>query len=163
MTVGVNIKVTLNGDFEGLIDFFGGGNSFKSFTKRLRRRITKKLAEQYITAVKAAILAGNVGGPPLAAATSERKGHSSPWVENLDLLNSLTTWEYHNESHRAGVPRNAVNRDGQPLDLIALIMEIGSYRVPARPVFGPEATKLGQQNPQVAGIEGIVEQELRNV
>lgn len=135
----------------------------ESLADTLRGKVLRALATEYVERVKAAILAGEAQGPGLAPATIARKGHGTPWIDKTDLINALEARPIGKRWH-GGIPETAKNRRGEPLDLIALVLEIGSLRIPARPLFGPtlEEMRRGRFNATEirAEIGGALKQAL---
>jgi hypothetical protein len=151
----VTFTIEETGSLDKLVQFFDARTMERSIMT-VREALLKQLAELYVEHVVAAIEAGDAGGPGLAPATSARKGHGRPWVDTRDLLRSIQARKLHDGTWHGGIPPEAKNRKGEPMDLIALILEIGSLTNPARPVFEPQAQRLAREDAKSIGVESMI-------
>lgn len=136
-----SVEVNQIGDLDGIIGALDPAKIAASLLL-VRKKVLRRLAEEYLERLSAAMRAGQAQGPSLSESWTEQKGHGTPWIHTLDLVNALTIVELPDGVIHIGVPDEASNRDGKQLSLIASILELGSLTVPARPVFDPVLREL---------------------
>jgi hypothetical protein len=118
------------------------------------------LANEYLKLVLQAIDSGSAEGPALSESWAAEKGSSKPWINTMDLRNAIVIERPTSDKVTIGIPNTAKNRRGERLDLIAMILEIGSLRIPARPLFEPTAKAL-LQDQRPAWIDTVVIEAFR--
>jgi hypothetical protein len=110
--------------------------------KRVQKKVLSRMGSEYVRRLKIAINQNQAGGPPLSEAWAKRKGHMRKWQDWFDLKNTIQKNMIAGDNMIVGIPSGAKNREGKQLDLIAMILEEGSFNIPARPLFKPVGAKL---------------------
>jgi len=87
------------------------------------------------TALVERIHQGDSGWAPLSAAWAEQKGHGNQWYYT-GTLESAIKYEVRDEAVYVGI----VKPEGE-VGQIAMQLEYGTSKIPARPLFGPVASE----------------------
>ena len=87
------------------------------------------------TALVERIHTGDPGWAPLSAAWAEQKGHGNQWYYT-GTLESAIKYEVRDEAVYVGI----VKPEGE-VGQIAMQLEYGTSKIPARPLFGPVASE----------------------
>lgn len=150
---------------------FGDWNRAKSFIRNLSPSIRasvlwgqEKAAKELVKIVKAHIrnqtVPAGTSWAPLADSTISRKGSSDWYLENMEYYDSIGTWR---EAYTfyAGIRRGEKNRNGIEIAKLANILEMGTDKIPARPLWGPSLDEMGGFDGMRAIVLAVLEKKLR--
>lgn len=129
---------------------------FKNLPREVNSSIVwgqRKAAEKLVKIVKAHINNQDLGW----AARSPRTTPNDPrvLVDMGEYYDSISAWRKYGVYY-AGVPRDKYNSKGTRISEYALINELGSGDIPARPLWGPSFEELGGPH----GVRDIVMQAI---
>lgn len=130
------------GDWSGVEMFFDNlGIEVKKKTEQAQWEICKKLRD----AVIRHILAQDLGWQKLSKRTRNAKGSDLIYIDTQTYLNNIKAWKVKGQAF-VGVKRGIIykRKSGNVnLERVAIWMEYGTSRMPARPVWGPSIEELG--------------------
>lgn len=101
--------------------------------KSLKESIGMRLQKAFLDRIKT----GDGSWAPLSARTIEEKGHGHPWYDTTRLEKSIE-YEINDAGVRVGVLKHNTYPDsGENVAKVAMRLEYGSSKIPARPLFRP--------------------------
>jgi len=107
------------------------------FSQSQMKSLKTSIGLRLQTAFKDRIKEGDSSWAPLSAAWAEKKGHGNQWYYTGRLEKAIE-YEIDNAGVRVGVLKHETYPDtGENVAVVALKLEYGSGRVPARPLFRP--------------------------
>lgn len=125
--------------------------------KRSIRAAEEKVAKRLIKIVREHIIKQDLNWVPLSDAAIKSKGHNKVYRFTGTYFNSLKFWQK-GYSVEIGIPRGVYEpRNGVELWKVATWMELGTTKMPARPIWGPSIKELGGRG----GMQDIVADTLR--
>jgi hypothetical protein len=138
-------KVQRTGNWRKAEYLLGGGFA-REIEGRFSDEVRMELAEEYVKRIKHAIDSGKFKSlwAPIKKEWSDKKGHQRPWFNHGDLYDALAVDKVGGKVVFAGIRPSKTNRRGQQLDLIAMILEMGSHSHSQRPLFEPVAKALSK-------------------
>ena len=117
-------------------------NNIPDIIKGLSGKQADALAETIGGMLESALVdkiqSGNVCGPPLSESWAEHKGHSNPWYYTGRLEGAIK-YEIEDGVVNVGIIDAGSYRDGENVATVAMKLEFGSDKIPARPLFRPVA------------------------
>lgn len=137
------------GDWRGVIQFFDKmGIEVKKKTIQAQFDICKKLRQKVV----GHILAQDLQWATLSRSTQKNKRENKTliYIDTELYLNSIKVWKDGNGAY-VGIKKGTVYKrktGAVNLERVAIWMEYGTHKQPARPVWGPSMQELG-------GKEGI--------
>lgn len=116
-------------------------NNMPDIIKGLSGKQTDAIAETIGGMLEAALvdkIQSGVAGPPLSKSWAEHKGHSNPWYYTGRLEGAIK-YEVKDGVVNVGIIDAGSYRDGENVATVAMKLEYGSGKIPARPLFRPVA------------------------
>jgi hypothetical protein len=117
-------------------------NNMPDIIKGLSGKQTDALADTIGGLLESALVdkiqSGSIGGPPLSESWAEHKGHSNPWYYTGRLEGAIK-YEVKDGVVNIGIIDAGSYRDGENVATVAMKLEFGSDKIPARPLFRPVA------------------------
>lgn len=134
----------------------GRASMLDASIKRSIRAGQEKVARKLIKIVKGHILSQDLPWAPLGERTIKKKGHDKIYIDTYSYLQAIKFWQSQHSVH-IGIPRNVVHpRTKIPIAEIAIWLELGTKKIPKRPLWEPSIREMGG----VQGMNDIVAETL---
>lgn len=108
-------------------------------------------AKRLVKIVKGHITKQDLPWVQLSAETKAMKGHSDILLDTKLYFESINYW-WENKILKVGVKRGLHYDSGVEISNVAALLEFGTRKMPARPLWGPSIQEIGGKE----GIQNIV-------
>lgn len=158
------VKIMLEGNWTKVTTAVGGiGRAIQRGYDRAVNRYTRKLLNVIKTAIQDGGPPGSIWEPQAESTIRTYLSHGwvvgQPYYRTGLFYRSLGMYSYKGRIY-IGLPSNIRTREGLTLVQLARLLESGSEKIPARPLFSPSLQAVGGTSELRAQILKSIRQEL---